>query len=490
MLTTVVACVRHSSNSSADDRDYCEVEHTLPSEVVGRTWLPGKSVREITVKSFSPSVHISRPGFQILSLLPASSRSSSSASTHSTSTGLSIPSQHSTTTFSSKLCLLPATSSTVQSLYLPIFFLSFAILLVTHFNVRRTRGHKPKHVLSNSVGDPDWSMREKLDFLPKFTDGIRFPLNSSRAPGYGGEDSEKSGTDTPSRYMQPSTYFEMPLPASSPVPKTPKTPWTPWSPVSVPGFPGSSSQQPPRTPRTPQVPLSRSTSNSNLTTLQYGPDDEDDDSYSYGARADDIERTPRSPSYGSPQRSRALSSSSRMGGRANARHGLGLGMSSSRIGSMTSLSGGAVGVEEEYHSTSGPEGSGSGSGEGGSADNEGSDGEYVYVGGGPGGRRAGPSGKSRLLSKPPSSRSGMKDPEAKPAAPLLRERGSRSTIGVLRWGLRNCLLAVPRMVGRGGGGLGKGREKRGLMEGVIADLGRALWPAMVVWMVLWWWYSW
>lgn len=450
--------------------------------------MPGKSIHEITVKSFSPSVHITRPGFQLLSLLPASSRSSSSVASHSTLRGLSVTSQNSTQTYASKLCLLPATSSTALSLYLPIFFLSFAVLFIAHYNVRRTRAHKLTHALSNSIGVADWSMREKLEFLPKFTEGIRFPLNSSRAPGYGGDDSEKSGADTPSRYIQPSTYFEMPLPASSPVPKTPRTPWTPWSPVPVPGFPGSSSQQLPRTPRTPQIPLSRSTSNSNLTSLQYGPDDEDDDQYSYGARADDVERTPRTPSYSSPQRSKAPSSGSRMGGRSSARHGLGLGISSSRVGSMTSLSGGAVGVDEDYHSASGPEGSGSGSGESGSADNEASEGEYVYVGAG-GRRGAAASGKSRQLSKPPSGRSVTKDPEAKPAAPMLRERAPRSVIGVLRWGLRNCLLAVPRMVGRGGGGLGKGREKRGLAEGVIADLGRVVWPAMIVWIVLWWWFS-
>jgi hypothetical protein len=58
--------VGSQSGHSADDRDYCEYSHVIPPSLVSRT---RTSVREVTVKSFSPTRHIRRPGFHMLSLI-------------------------------------------------------------------------------------------------------------------------------------------------------------------------------------------------------------------------------------------------------------------------------------------------------------------------------------------------------------------------------------------------------------------------------------
>ncbi|KAH9037070.1 hypothetical protein EDB85DRAFT_1937809 [Lactarius pseudohatsudake] len=90
---------------SADDRDYCDVTHTLPGS--------GTEIHEITVKSFSPARHISRPGFHLLSLAGTPSPAHAHAP-----------------------CLLPRAGGTLAWLYLPALCLTILILIVTH--MRRT----------------------------------------------------------------------------------------------------------------------------------------------------------------------------------------------------------------------------------------------------------------------------------------------------------------------------------------------------------------
>ncbi|KAH9170147.1 hypothetical protein EDB89DRAFT_1979890 [Lactarius sanguifluus] len=86
---------------SADDRDYCDVTHTLPDS--------GREIHEITVKSFSPARHISRPGFHLLSLAGTPSPAHAHAP-----------------------CLLPRAGGTLAWPYLPAFCLTILILIVTH----------------------------------------------------------------------------------------------------------------------------------------------------------------------------------------------------------------------------------------------------------------------------------------------------------------------------------------------------------------------
>lgn len=114
---------------SADDRDYCDVTHTLPQS--------GTEIHEITVKSFSPARHISRPGFHLLSL---SGGTPSPAHAHAP-------------------CLLPRADSTLTRLYVPFLCLTALILLITHMRraSRAARLHltTPASPLPSHT-DPKW----------------------------------------------------------------------------------------------------------------------------------------------------------------------------------------------------------------------------------------------------------------------------------------------------------------------------------------------
>ncbi|KAJ7217908.1 hypothetical protein GGX14DRAFT_598569, partial [Mycena pura] len=98
---------------SGDNRDYCEYHH--PVEASDRK-IEEYTIREVTIKSFSMSVHIRRPGFQLVSLVDP------------TPTGKS---------FVDAPCLLPDTSRIYNSLYIPLTLLTLVLLFV--FNMYRSR---------------------------------------------------------------------------------------------------------------------------------------------------------------------------------------------------------------------------------------------------------------------------------------------------------------------------------------------------------------
>lgn len=105
---------------SGDNRDYCDMTHHLPAtdaNVLAKT-----SVREVTVKSFSPSRHIRRPGFQLLSLIPPDSAVS-----------------HHGSTFADAACLLPDTFRIFNSIYLPALVLTAIVLLYLDISPDRHR---------------------------------------------------------------------------------------------------------------------------------------------------------------------------------------------------------------------------------------------------------------------------------------------------------------------------------------------------------------
>ncbi|KAF7315537.1 Metallophos domain-containing protein [Mycena indigotica] len=104
--------IQPSAIFSGDNRDYCEFNHTVDLEVAGGS----KSVREISIKSFSMSVHIKRPGFQLLSLVDPTTSGTSMADT---------------------LCLLPDTAKIYGSLYTPFALLTLIFLFV--FNIYRSK---------------------------------------------------------------------------------------------------------------------------------------------------------------------------------------------------------------------------------------------------------------------------------------------------------------------------------------------------------------
>ena len=97
---------------SGDNRDYCEVAHEIPGS--------DDIAREVTVKSFSPSQHIHRPGFQLLSLVPPSS----------SRTG---------PTFADTACHLPDTQRVFHSIYVPCFILTALVLLYVNLAPSRHR---------------------------------------------------------------------------------------------------------------------------------------------------------------------------------------------------------------------------------------------------------------------------------------------------------------------------------------------------------------
>ncbi|KAJ8495385.1 hypothetical protein ONZ45_g12884 [Pleurotus djamor] len=124
---------------SGDNRDYCDYVHLDPE---GRV----PSVREVTVKSFSPSPHILRPGFQLLSL----------TTPH--------PAESSTTpSFADSACLLPNQNAIYSGPYLFLAVIAFFAVLVT--NIHRVHQQR-KHPLSpisltrtRRNGDPSPTMQ-------------------------------------------------------------------------------------------------------------------------------------------------------------------------------------------------------------------------------------------------------------------------------------------------------------------------------------------
>ena len=107
--------------NSADNRDYCEYIHVRPGDSDDTT-NPHDPIREVTVKSFSMSVHIRRPGFQLLSLVDPAK--------------LANPSLKS---FADTPCLLPDQYRIYTSFYAPCILFTFLILVL--LNISRARFH-------------------------------------------------------------------------------------------------------------------------------------------------------------------------------------------------------------------------------------------------------------------------------------------------------------------------------------------------------------
>ncbi|EAU91469.2 hypothetical protein CC1G_01958 [Coprinopsis cinerea okayama7 len=101
---------------TGDNRDYCEYSHTNPDDA--------HSIREVTLKSFSMSVHIQRPGFQLLSIMDPSD----------SSTPLANPNPN---TIADTPCFLPNQSKIYTSFYTPLFILTVLALFLLNYTARR-----------------------------------------------------------------------------------------------------------------------------------------------------------------------------------------------------------------------------------------------------------------------------------------------------------------------------------------------------------------
>ncbi|KAF8806470.1 hypothetical protein BYT27DRAFT_7191027 [Phlegmacium glaucopus] len=114
---------------SADNRDYCEYVHVGPGDSADTT-NPHGPIREVTVKSFSMSVHIRQPGFQLLSLVDPAKLASSDLKS-----------------FADTPCLLPDQYRIYTSFYAPCIFLTFLILVALNFSRARFRTlRKPENL--------------------------------------------------------------------------------------------------------------------------------------------------------------------------------------------------------------------------------------------------------------------------------------------------------------------------------------------------------
>ncbi|KAL4074232.1 Metallo-dependent phosphatase-like protein [Scleroderma yunnanense] len=177
---------------SGDNRDYCEVVH----EVVSPHDADAKrEVREVTVKSFSPSRHIRWPGFQLISLISPD---------HEGSVGPTI---------ADTSCYLPDTKTMYKSIYLPSLVLTAVVLL--YINVTPRRRHRRVSSLSlaprpHSPGPESavwsaWSPRSKFLTSPTnpLPPNLRVP--SARTPSY--RVTSLSCTPQSSPLLSPITLF-------------------------------------------------------------------------------------------------------------------------------------------------------------------------------------------------------------------------------------------------------------------------------------------
>ncbi|KAI0344733.1 hypothetical protein BDW22DRAFT_1326677 [Trametopsis cervina] len=134
-LTTqfIMEHIKPSLVFSGDDRDYCEYSHN----VTGIAGVPGdSSVREVTVKSFSPDKHIDHPGFHLLSLVTPQS---------------AVDQQHSpdAPTFADSPCFMPSPTTT---LYLPFIAMTLLVLLIASL---RQPPSRRKSLLPSPILDID-----------------------------------------------------------------------------------------------------------------------------------------------------------------------------------------------------------------------------------------------------------------------------------------------------------------------------------------------
>ena len=114
---------------SADNRDYCDYMHVLPDKP--RSYHQASSIREVTLKSFSMSVHIKRPGFQLLSLVDPA-----------------ILANPDMSSYADTACFLPDQYRIYNVFYTPLLCVTLFILFMLNLRARMrgSRGTKPSNL--------------------------------------------------------------------------------------------------------------------------------------------------------------------------------------------------------------------------------------------------------------------------------------------------------------------------------------------------------
>ncbi|KAF9565550.1 hypothetical protein CPC08DRAFT_683670 [Agrocybe pediades] len=114
---------------SADNRDSCEHIHVVPGTRVDGS-ARGNGIREVTVKSFAMSVHIKRPGFQLLSLVDPA-----------------LVANPSYSSYADTQCLLPDQYGIYSGFYFPLLAVTLVILIILNFRRRSSKSHRKPDAL-------------------------------------------------------------------------------------------------------------------------------------------------------------------------------------------------------------------------------------------------------------------------------------------------------------------------------------------------------
>ncbi|KZT43486.1 hypothetical protein SISSUDRAFT_1068779 [Sistotremastrum suecicum HHB10207 ss-3] len=197
---------------SGDDRDYCDFTHLVESKD-GTVSL----IREVTVKSFSVTPEIRRPGFQLLSLAPAPVQQPINADTP---------------------CNLPNQSGIFTYGYLPAIFICMLHVALLNYRRRPTALHLTRHKTNASEILPVWSAIsdagfDTFDDLPSRMD--RPPMSGrsmltaslfhpSRSGSLGSPWQSPSGPHSPSVMARQSRKVESGEPEEFDFPAAPSTP--------------------------------------------------------------------------------------------------------------------------------------------------------------------------------------------------------------------------------------------------------------------------
>ncbi|KAI0344736.1 hypothetical protein BDW22DRAFT_1326613 [Trametopsis cervina] len=159
--------LRPSIIFSGDDHDYCEIHHALSaSDDVSLS--KQRSVKEVSVKSFSIAMGVRRPGFQLLSLVPPSLASPSGPPLSDTP------------------CFLPFQLGTYVFIYGPLTLLSLLILLTNHI-YRAYHPGAANHSLAIPLSSRQSSLPNDIEqaafMLPPPTPGFAVKAASRRKNG-------------------------------------------------------------------------------------------------------------------------------------------------------------------------------------------------------------------------------------------------------------------------------------------------------------------
>ncbi|WVR09143.1 hypothetical protein IAU60_006205 [Kwoniella sp. DSM 27419] len=123
---------------SGDDHDYCEYRH------------PTGGVKEVTIKSFSSSTGIRRPGFQLLSLVPPDPNSYSTALTHA-----------------DRPCLLPDQLGVYYRVYIPLGILTILYLFGTNIRAAWQRWSAGRNSLYGDLKSRISPMMRDSETMPQ-----------------------------------------------------------------------------------------------------------------------------------------------------------------------------------------------------------------------------------------------------------------------------------------------------------------------------------